>query len=136
MLPKFRAWDKNNAYMEYTEKNLTVVFAQDGIQVVDHTTFSSSCTNMEDYVLLQSTGLKDKNDKEIFESEIVDVRTLEGTIYLRGVVKKVKGGFYIEGLYRSKNIPLTDFYFKSYTNTLEIKIIGNIYQDKDLLEEE
>ena len=134
MLPKFRAWDKNNAYMECTDKNLTVVFAQEGIQVVDHTTFSSSCTNMEDYVLMQSTGLKDKNGKEIFESEIVDVSTVGGRFYLRGIVKKVKGGFYIEELTRSNVTPLTDFYFKSYTNTLEIKILGNIYEHRGLLD--
>ena len=90
----------------------------------------------ETWVLLQSTGLFDKNGKEIYESEIVDVSTVGGRFYLRGIVKKVKGGFYIEELTRSNVTPLTDFYFKGYTNTLEIKIIGNIYQDKDLLEED
>ena len=128
---KFRAWDKVAGGIFIPEaleldKNgkVTGIFSK------------GTMFGIEDFELLQSTGLLDKNGKDIFESEIVDVRTLEGTIYLRGIVKKVKGGFYIEGLYHSKNIPLIDFYFKAYTNTLEIKILGNKYQHPHLLEEE
>ncbi|QQV88414.1 hypothetical protein [Staphylococcus phage ZCSS1] len=131
MIPKFRAYlnihKKIVDVQEINYKYKEIVWVNGKYTEVD---------NFSDIELLQSTGLLDKNGNEVFESQIVDVRTLEGTIYLRGIVKKVKGGFYIEGLHHSKNIPLTDFYFKSYTNTLEIEILGNIYQDEHLLEEE
>ena len=126
MIPKYKAWDKVNKKM--IEDVASIHFKSEMIAT------SNLCFYpFKDIELLQSTGLFDKNGKKVFESEIVDVRTLEGTIYLRGVVKKVKGSFYIEGLHFSKNIPLTDFYFKSYTNTLEIEILGNVYQDEHLL---
>uniref|UniRef100_A0AB39C7Y5 YopX protein domain-containing protein n=1 Tax=Staphylococcus phage UHP46 TaxID=3234966 RepID=A0AB39C7Y5_9CAUD len=131
MIPKFRAYlnihKKVVDVQEINYKYKEIVWVNGKYTEVD---------NFSDIELLQSTGLLDKNGNEVFESQIVDVRTLEGTIYLRGIVKKVKGGFYIEGLHLSKNIPLTDFYFKSYTNTLEIEILGNIYQDEHLLKEE
>lgn len=124
MTPKFRAWDKNNAYMEYTEKNLTVVFARDGIQVVDHTTFSSSCTNMEDYVLMQSTGLFDRNGKEIYEGDIV-----KNEINELGYIEWSKCRFnFCDGI--------GHFYLFSIGARQPFEIIGNIYQDKHLLEEE
>ena len=129
MIPKYKAWDKVNK--EMIEDVASIHFKTEMIVT------SKLCFYpFKDIELLQSTGLLDKNGNEVFEGDIVDVRTLEGTIYLRGIVKKVKGGFYIKGLHLSKNIPLTDFYFKSYTNTLEIEILGNIYQDKHLLEED
>lgn len=135
MIPKFRAWDK-------FEKEMLEVhginYDADGVwtkEMIDDES-DGEFIHFSDIELLQSTGLFDKKGNEVFESDIVDVRTLEGTIYLRGVVKKVKGGLYIEGLHFSKNMPLTDFYFKSYTNTLEIEILGNVYQDEHLLGED
>lgn len=128
MIPKFRAWDKNNAYMEYTDKNLTVVFAQDGIQVVDHTTFSSSCTNMEDYVLMHPTGLFDKNGTEIFEGDIV--KDTDGYVGYIAFLKQEMGYVIV---------------YKNYDKRLghryrlddgHLEILGNIYQDKHLLGED
>ena len=132
MIPKFRAWDKNNAYMEYTEKNLTVVFARDGIQVVDHTTFSSSCTNMEDYVLMQSTGLKDKNGVEIYIGDILEWEMVMGH------------GWYENGkdvvIYDEKELRIK--MSKRNNDTLNrvvaigCEVVGNIYEHPHLLEEE
>lgn len=133
---KFRAWDKVSETMHKVEG---IRFGINGARVIslaEMNRYNNNHTRWHtDIELLQSTGLFDKNGKEIFESEIVDVYTLEETIYLRGIVKKVKGGFYIEELYHSKVIPLTDFYFKSYTNTLEIEILGNKFEHPHLLGE-
>lgn len=146
--PKFRVWDKEEqkwyvpTYKAYKKELHDIDINLDGSLSIRTFDESGKYVTIHEsmfegrYELLQSTGLFDKNGKEIYESEIVDVSTVGGRFYLRGIVKKVKGGFYIEELTRSNVTPLTDFYFKGYTNTLEIKIIGNIYQDKDLLEEE
>lgn len=130
MIPKFKAYLKNHekivSVIEINYKYEEIVYENGRYMEV---------ADFKDIELLQYTGLKDKNGVEIFEGDVVDVYTLEGSIYLRGVVKKAKGGFYIEGLHRSKIIPLTDFYFKSYTNTLRIEVLGNKYENPYLLRE-
>lgn len=128
MIPKFRAYLKIHKKIvdvqEINYKYKEIVWVNGKYTEVD---------NFVDIELLQSTGLFD--GREIFKGDIVDVRTLEGKIYLRGIVKKVKGGFYIEELRHYKIIPLTDFYFKSYTNKLEIEILGNKFEHPHLLGE-
>lgn len=140
MIPKFRAWDKNNAYMEYTDKNLTVVFAQGGIQVVDHTTFSSSCTNMEEYVLMQSTGLLDKNGNEIFEGDILKENSMLGIVKFGRYLDYEYIQYGLDGWLFSEKLklgfvdtPLTEYVLDPHCS---IEVIGNIYEHPHLLEEE
>lgn len=66
-------------------------------------------------ILMQYTGLKDKNDTEIYEGDILD------DCGHNDVVKYEEGGFWCHGGGGS------DFSF--------YKVIGNIYENPELLEE-
>ncbi|MBK4809606.1 phage protein YopX [Enterococcus faecium] len=86
---------------------------------------------------MQSTGLKDKNDVEIFEGDVVSVSVRNGFDYLDNKVCIVKNSIGHSGLvcatvdedleYRIFNTEL----FEEYT----YEVIGNIYENSELLEE-
>ena len=81
--------------------------------------------------LMQYTGVKDKNGKEIYEGEIVKIIKLEGygeyceQVEYTGRIECYISEFRIQPL----NLRLSD------ESTVEIEIIGNIYENKNLLEE-
>lgn len=93
----------------------------------------------------QFTGLKDKNDKEIYEGDIIrmhyffdnyDPETLgafEDEAEIIGVVKcELLGGFYVETV---------DDHSSCYLQwveepTEELEVLGNIYDNPELLEEQ
>jgi uncharacterized phage protein (TIGR01671 family) len=76
-------------------------------------------------VLMQYTGLCDKNGKEIYEGDIVRLYC-KGTEHLEGAhvvewISESEGGFSIGwGL---------------FNNTFDYEVIGNIYENPDLLAE-
>lgn len=80
----------------------------------------------------QYIGLKDKNSKKIFEGDIVEIIEIDayGSLDWNRVKGKV---IFLEGAWlvtdnRSFAIPL-------WSEANEIKVIGNIYENPDLLEE-
>ena len=81
--------------------------------------------------LSQSTGLFDKNNKEIFEGDVVrQVRTQPTTEneVIIGVVTMIEGAWLI----MNDNEQLAS---KLWSETDENEIIGNIYENKDILED-
>lgn len=122
MIPKFRAWDKDNKYMEYTDKNLVVCFSDEGVEVTDHTTFSHSCISMEKFELMQSTGLKDINGTEIYEGDIVENSHKE-----IGFIKKCSDAFCFNRQERN-------FYLSGIGAGSPFEILGNVHQNPELLE--
>ena len=134
MIPKFRAWDKDNKYMEYTDKNLVVCFSDEGVEVTDHTTFSHSCTSMENFELMQSTGLKDKNGVEIYEGDIVELKyPYDKRIKTKGSIvwDRYKSCF---GISMKETTERYELYRITAGNYLTV--IGNKYQRPELLEDE
>lgn len=77
----------------------------------------------------QYTGLKDKDGAEIYEGDIIRFVPLETSINNR-VVKFEKGVFKAELTRSGSSITLSNFHES------EIKVIGNIYENPDLLEVE
>lgn len=73
----------------------------------------------EDLMLMQYTGLKDKNGKEIYEGDIVQHEYNGELIH---TIVKFECGAYFAG----------DFYLYRKRNTVEV--VGNIYENSDLLE--
>lgn len=122
MIYKFRAWDKDNKYMEYTDKNLVVCFSNEGVDVVDHTTFSHSCTSMQNYELMMPTGLKDKNGVEIYVGDIIRGSYNTNIIGYDIVTIEVK-----EDLLKGFELEQFDL-----NNT---EVLGNIYENPELLRE-
>lgn len=78
--------------------------------------------------IMQSTGLKDKNGKEIFENDIVEY--LDGEYSFVGVVENSVFGIYVESKYDNYNFE--DFSDEN-TRKSDVTIIGNIYENKELL---
>nr|DAY35870.1 MAG TPA: YopX protein [Bacteriophage sp.] len=130
MIPRYRAWDKHRQKM-FANDELIIwngnVYANDSKKL--------TCNNLkgwsiDDEYLMQSTGFKDKNGKEIFEGDIVrQVRTqpITENETITGVVIMIEGAWLI-----MNDCEQLASYLWSETD--ENEIIGNVYENTELLE--
>jgi len=126
----FRAWDSKDNFMRYDIGELH--FLQGGLKVIGCATNIGNGW-VKDNPLMQSTGLKDKNDYPIFESDILK-DLLSGAIWIVrfGFCKKFSyTGWYCEGVNVQRDCQINGEN-NSNVNS-QIEIIGNIYENKELL---
>ena len=129
MIPRYRAWD--SAKKEIFKDTFAITESGQVVVVEQESVASSPDYVFVDYlVIMQSTGLKDKNGKEIFEGDVVrQVRTQPTTENetITGVVTMIEGAWLI----MNDCEQLASFL---WSETDENEIIGNVYENKELLE--
>lgn len=114
MIPKFRAWNSEtkeievfNTYEEISELFLALS-ADDGF-----------------YSIMQSTGLFDKNNTEIFEGDIVLVLDSPYTVFY----DNEKGSYRLKPHDDRWNVD----YMSNFSHGGNFEVVGNIYENKEYL---
>ena len=126
MIPKFRMWNKITSKMHSVDGlyfDSEEVQYKDEVDVLRFIKFGNT-------ILMQSTGLKDKNGKEIFEGDIVDYKGRKAVVKWHGS--------YASFIYRfvdELNERVSEWHplFLAYYH---FEIVGNIYENPELLEVE
>ena len=129
---KFRVWDVD-------ETTMSVPFGWDTSTTVDFSKWSMSKLDVGDnsrFALMQYTGLKDKNGREIYEGDIVSTRSDSVEIY---AVKWMP--HLAEYVFHDKTCNHTEWQYAmsqviEYKDCLlgEWEVIGNIYENPELLD--
>lgn len=122
---KFRAWDIHGQKM-FSNDELIIwnnnVYANDSKKL--------SCDylkgwSIDEEYLMQSTGLKDKNGKEIFEGDIVLVLDSLYTVFY----DNEKGSYRLKPHDDRWNVD----YMSNFSHGGNFEVVGNIYENKEYL---
>lgn len=138
MIPRYRAWISEADTMTNDLKgidfeNETVVlkkfYWEDGFPVEEEV-FEVEIGNA---IIMKSTGLVDKNCKEIFEGDVVqfeDCSEASDFLYINtGIIEWCQGGFHVTNRDSVLMEDLLD------GDSLDVTIIGNVYENPELLED-
>lgn len=156
MIPKFRVWDKVNKKIKQV---YSIDFDENGeIQSIkDEYTKPNevyAMFEMEYFELMQSTGLKDKNGVEIYEGDIIefedeafcypfdDEAIVETINRAQVIIDKVKGIFLENFMVKDSTIAKEYKYYYDLPTSektiffKECSVVGNVFEDENLLEDE
>ena len=128
MIPKFRAWTEEGKVMYYGVypfKDDTLLLSYDEIAFDE--------VPASDFILMQSTGLKDKNGKEIYEGDIVKYKAGCNTFTEEVTYDKNFAGFGVRDA--NANIIFTFGELAEDIDLHSLEVVGNIWEDTELLGE-
>ena len=143
MIPKYRVWDKELQTM----LDVSLIDFQKGVLVGEHWEFGeTNFMSFDEIVIMQSTGLFDKTNTEIFEGDILEIQGIRMAVkfgnyeyiessksngYTLGMVYDGLG-FYVECINVADPDRISPFEPKTLK---ESAIIGNRFENPEFLED-
>lgn len=114
MILNFQAWDKNE-------------------RCIKEVCLAPRDISLDDIELMQSTGLKDKNGKEIFEGDVIAIEVDDTGMPINArVFQNSKIGVLMFHVFEdNEDVPMVELL---EDNSVAFEIIGNIYENPELLE--
>lgn len=149
MIPRYRAWDKEFKEMVQVD---ALIFDE---QIIKATYKNGNIVkdDLKNYVLMQSTGLKDKNGKEIFEGDVLKFNDAWEDYCHEGYVDgEIEGVNYVEiqsestgFIFCKTKYPDSSLFYYANEEHLtfqeiltdidfEFEIVGNVYTNPELAE--
>ncbi|WP_029171130.1 YopX family protein [Streptococcus suis] len=130
MIPKFRAWDTfHNKWVKYfyiTENGLIYNMEQPHRDLIGAVPIEKS-----GLVVMQSTGLFDKNGKEVFEGDVVLENGWRKVAVSFGT-QEIEENFGDKRIFQGFNLYLGGGYPEAVMSKYEI--IGNVWEGGDLID--
>lgn len=122
MIPKYRAWDRETKSMN----GMAEIYRNRKQEIELH-------PRDENIILMQSTGLRDKNGKEIFEGDIIAINLegLETPITAKVFQNRKIGILMFHAFEDDEDVPMVELL---EGNSVEFAIIGNIWEHPELAE--
>lgn len=117
---RFRAWLKYEKFME------------ESLIIINDFAYWLDGQNDGRFILMQFTGLHDKNGKEIYEGDIGEY--MDGEKIIRVRWSDIQARFVMDKWHEGKWIDC--FYNFNEEVALDLNVIGNIYENGDLLKRE
>lgn len=133
MIPRFRAWDKDFKTMYEADDIMYIDFEEKQICVKTLFFERASRYDFDAVVLMQSTGMLDKNWREIFEGDIIAINLegIETPITAKVFQNKKIGILMFHAFEDNEDVPMVELL---EGNSVEFAIIGNIWEDPELTE--
>lgn len=134
MIPKFRAWHHELGRMMLIRTMFFFANELEELQLNDSIMNDDIPVYPDEIELMQSAGLFDKNGKEIFEGDLIaiEVDDTETPINARVFQNSKIGVLMFHVFEDNEDVPMVELL---EDNSVAFEIIGNIYENPELLEE-
>ena len=134
---KFRVWDKETKHMHICGEDIhDEISFENETNKAYYYNLQNGCGSLREdsaYILMQYTGLKDKNGKDIYDGDIIFIKGETKLLDIKGKVEysNILAQFIITntGNIVNEAEPLGDY------EEEDIEKIGNVYDNPELLEE-